>query len=48
MHSYVERIGENIGTENSGARAAMAGKRESFDYGSSGDTHSQGWPGDLY
>jgi hypothetical protein len=23
-------------------------KEESFDYGSNGDTHSQGWPGDLY
>jgi hypothetical protein len=27
MHSYVEWIGEKIGTENSGVRAAMAGKR---------------------
>jgi hypothetical protein len=23
-------------------------KEESFDYGSNGDIHSQGWPGDLY
>ena len=23
-------------------------KEESFDYGSNGDTHSQGWPVDVY
>jgi hypothetical protein len=23
-------------------------KEESLDYGSNGDTHFQGWPGDLY
>jgi hypothetical protein len=23
-------------------------KEESFDYGSNGDTRSQGWPGGLY
>jgi hypothetical protein len=27
MHSHAERIGENIGAENSGARAALAGNR---------------------